>query len=231
MVGSNKNKLFQWWTFLAVLIMMASCDEDLYVNEPPVFLVNGVNHLEDTIKITQTPFYEFEFTIEDVEDERELRVNDLTEGLLRYRGNIINDVAVDITLVRVGYMEFQALQTGLATFSLEVRASDDLISSVDIRLFVFDNLAPVPHLQLTQTDELGPYQVKLDASKSYDADHRWAGEIMKWEFTIADFYTTTIDQPVIHYVFPEPGTYSVGLRVLDNDGEWSEKLIKDIEVE
>jgi hypothetical protein len=231
MARLNKKQFFKWSLVLGILVMTASCDEDLYVNAPPVFLVNGLNHLEDTIKITQNSFYEFEFTIEDVEDERELRVNDLTEGLLRYRGKIINDIPVDITLVRVGYMEFQALQPGLATFSLEVRASDNLISSVDIRMFVMENLAPVPHLQLVQTDQLGPYQVKLDASKSQDADHRWGGQIMKWEFTIADFYTTTIDQPVIHYVFPEPGTYSVGLRVLDNDGEWSEKLIKDIEVE
>ncbi len=216
---------------LFLVLSLVSCEAEPYGGDPPLFLINGQKNIMDSIKITQDPFYILEFTIEDDEAWRELRVNNLTEGLLRYKEKIINDILVEITKIKEGRLEFEALRKGRVKFNLEVRDRNDLFSSIDIHFFVFDNLAPVGVLQLIQTDELGPYQVQLNASDSYDMDHRWGGRIMKWEFFIAGFYTTTIDQPVIDYIFPEPGKYSIGLRVLDNDGVWSEKVLKEIEVQ
>ncbi len=196
-----------------------------------MLLVNGATELHDSIKMSQDPFLKFSFTIEDDDDWHELRVLNLSKGWLRYQGKIINDHEVSIPQAMEGELEYEATEAGSTVFLLEVTDPSRQAASVEVTLLVFENLAPVAMLQLTQTDAVSPHQIRIDGTQSYDPDHRWNGRIALWEFTIVDFYTTTTRQPVLEYIFPQAGSYSVQLRVQDNDGAWSERVEAEIVVQ
>jgi len=49
-----------------------------------------------------------------------------------------------------------------------------------VQLTVFKNLIPVCVFTDTLIAQLSPYQVFIDASKSYDQDSKWGGTISKF---------------------------------------------------
>lgn len=225
-----KRNVFYFVLSILALLLFSACKKDYYDGTPPRFLINGQESLIDTIKFSHSPFYTFNFEIVDDRRQWELAVLHLQNGLLRYNNRIINDFPLFLDGEESGRLEFEALQPGRFFFILELSDLDDLKSSAQVEIEVIDNLQPMAVLKLTQTGEISPYQVRMDASGSYDPDARWGGALIQYEYSLTGFYTTTGSLPVLQYIYPQPGKYRVGLRVQDNDKVWSPQQIVEIEV-
>lgn len=111
-------------------------------------------------------------------------------------------------------------QTGNTTIHFVAEDRFNQTSTATLNLFAFRNLSPVARLDNRQ---VSGYEYALDASNSYDADERFGGKVVAYEFKISGT-TFTTPQPIVYHVFTGAGTYTVSLRVMDNDGDFSEPL-------
>lgn len=198
---------------------------------PPELLLAGKSELRDTFKFGRTPRYAFDFEIVDDQSEWTLGVSKLEEALVYYDGRIINDNPVNLKGAGKGQLELRPLQAGNFTFVVEARDLAGRAGTALVQAVAFDNLLPVAVLKAVQTDSLASGQVRLNATGSFDRDARWGGKVMRYEFKIGDFYQATVTRSQINYIFPEPGTYRLTLRVQDDDDAWSEPVVQDFIVE
>lgn len=196
----------------------------------PAITVENSPQLRDTMKFSVQQEYVFNFQIEDDQTERYLSVSKLQNGLLFFQGKIINDTKTDISGIKDGQLTFRALDPEEFSFILSVEDAQGLTTSAVIDLNVLDNIIPIARMELEQTDDAAPYQIAIDATPSYDQDSRWGGDVMAYEYTVDNFYTVETVRSKLQYIFPQAGTYRIGLRVKDNDGDWSEELVKQISI-
>lgn len=47
---------------------------------------------------------------------------------------------------------------------------------------------------------------------------------MAYEFTLEGFYQVETPDPVLNYIYPEPGQYAISVRVKDNEGAWPDPV-------
>jgi len=59
-------------------------------------------------------------------------------------------------------------------------------------------------------------QIVFDALESYSSK----GNIVSYEWDFGDGNMTTLEQPIIHHTYAEPGSYSVALKVIDDNDFW-----------
>ncbi|MEC3881813.1 PKD domain-containing protein [Parapedobacter sp. 10938] len=111
-------------------------------------------------------------------------------------------------------------QTGNTTIHFVAEDSFNQTSTATLNLFAFRNLPPVAQMDNRQVNG---YEYAFDATRSHDADERFGGEVVAYEYNISGSVFTT-PQPVVYHVFSGAGTYTVSLRVMDNDGDYSEPL-------
>ena len=218
-----------------LLISFFACKDEepegpFYDDAPPVFTIMNANSLVDTMKISAGEFYSFSFAIQDDRNEWELSFTPFDEGLVYLNEVVVSDAPSTIT-VDNGKFDFRALEAGSAGFSIIVKDEAGLSSNATVDIEVIDNYLPVANLTLEQTDEVAPYQVMIDASASIDADEKWGGGIVEYEYELVGFYTTITDRDQIDYIYPEPGLYEVKLRAKDTDGAWSDQVIELISVQ
>ena len=90
-----------------------------------------------------------------------------------------------------------------------------------LNLKCFENLLPVARLDVNLLGAFSPYEYKIDGTESYDRDTEFGGGILHYQFII-DSDTTLYPNAKMNYIFPGPGSYVVGLRVMDNDSAWSQ---------
>jgi hypothetical protein len=88
-------------------------------------------------------------------------------------------------------------------------------------LFVFDNLYPTCKMDIKEVKELSEYEYLIDLSKSFDADAKFGGNIISYEYKINNYYFLVTEKSAIYHIFPAAGTYDIKCRVKDNDGAWS----------
>ncbi|HMO39722.1 MAG TPA: hypothetical protein PKC76_09670 [Saprospiraceae bacterium] len=226
--------------FLLTVLAVVSCNKknrsDGEVGTPfdknaPTIRINNEESLRDTFKFGIDNLYTFQFSIKDDQTARLLSASKLDNGLVLYKGNILNNTSVDITGVEQGELQFRALKAGFFSFAVKVTDPQGLSSFVLVELNALENKLPVPVLELIQTDAVAPGQVRISADKSFDADARWGGKIMKYEYDIEGFYKTETVRNTIDFIFPQAGTYRVSLRVMDNDQAWSAPISRQITVE
>lgn len=230
-----KNTIF---SLLAIMLLAGSCNKNSLGDTDPIFdqlapiiALNGAEVIRDTMKYSLQPEYVFSFSIEDDQAERHLEVENLQNALLYFQGKIINDTEANISGIKNGQLTFKALQHGEFNFRINVKDPQGLSTAAEVKLNMLDNLLPVAKLALAQTNDPAPYQISVDGIESFDLDAKWGGKVTAYEFMVDDFYTTETVRQKIEYIFPEPGTYTIGLRVKDNDGAWSEQLTKQISVQ
>lgn len=225
--------------FAFILVTLFSCNNSSTGGEEPTpydglapeIKVNDAFQLRDTIKFSVQQEYTFSFQITDDQTERYLSVSKLQEGLLFFQGKIINDTKANISGIQNGDLIFRALEAGEFSFIVTVEDEQGLTTSVVIEVNVLSNWLPIAKLAITQVEDgVSPNQVLIDGAESFDADARWGGNVTAYEYTVDNFYTTESVRSKIEYIFPEAGTYRIGLRVKDNDGEWSESLFKQISI-
>lgn len=225
-----KTKSITRLLIFGLLLSIWACQKDKFDGNPPVILLNGSQQLVDTIKLSTLPNYTFNFSIVDDRDWREMNVVNVQNGLVWYEGRIINSQPVNLPGITEGGLRYEAIRPGADFFSIEVADATGLRSSAEMHLLVLDNIPPVANLVLTQTNEVSPFQISIDGTNSFDGDSRWGGQIRNFEYQLFGFNMTQYPEGFIQYIYPGPGVYQVGLRVQDNDGEWSEWDIKSIEV-
>lgn len=197
----------------------------------PIIKVMDDDKLRDTFKFKSDNLYTFDFTIQDDQQSRQLLASKVENGLILYKGNILNNTSVDVSGVEKGMLQFNALKPGFYSFVVSVKDPEGLSSNAVVELNALGNMLPVPVLNLTQTNALAPRQVKIDGSGSYDVDAKWGGKVTKYEYEIEGFYKTETVRNTIDFIFPKSGLYKVTLRVLDNDDAWSAPIIRQITVE
>jgi len=99
-------------------------------------------------------------------------------------------------------------------------------STAKLDLYAFENLAPEAVLRYSK---LGEHEVELDASGSYDTDHRHGGRITSYHFAI-DGISFETPRPNIRHIFFQKGSHAVTLKVRDNNGAFSKATELRIEI-
>jgi hypothetical protein len=202
----------------------------IFDGDAPRVFINGQDIFRDTFKYSLQDLYTLDFTIDDDQSNRKLSMSRLDNALVYYNNNVLNNAIIDLNGTSSGELSFKAFQPGFFSFFLTVTDPENKSSTALIEMIALDNLLPVAALQVAQTNEVAPYQVKIDASASVDSDSRWGGTIEKYEYNLEGFYTTESIRDNIDYIFPGPGTYRVHVRVKDNDGAWSPIVTREIVV-
>ena len=112
-----------------------------------------------------------------------------------------------------------------------VSATDYYNKTTTARIIIcyIENLNPYTRFKVTKIGNVSPYEIRVDASDSYDSDSRYGGAIVAYHFDIAG-YTVQNDDPILNHVLPGPGTYTIKVKVLDNNGQWSQEIQQTIDV-
>ena len=120
-------------------------------------------------------------------------------------------------------LEYLPGEAGIHT--LEFVAADDFGAQgrFTLELIAFLNLPPVAVFRVgSPTDASDPGERLIDASPSFDRDHAFGGDIVGYQYSVLE-KTITVEEQEIPVIFPGGGFFEVRVRVLDNDGEWSEE--------
>ena len=88
---------------------------------------------------------------------------------------------------------------------------------------IFRIIAPVALYSVKKIGVSSPYEYEVDASASYDKDARFNGEIVEYEYTLANYkFSTTLSK--VRYVFGNAGQKQIHVRLKDNTGDWSAQI-------
>jgi hypothetical protein len=190
--------------------IFASCDDSADVfekwNSEPVISVfkNDAifESLRDTLKIGFPRLYSFT-----IEDEESLTLTHVENDNLSVSiDNESSTITVD------GYAD------GLHTLTIRCTDGFSRVSNLDMKVFCFSNWNPVASLNVSVIDG---FEVLIDARSSYDADSRFGGGIVKYEYIINDV-TYQSEKASLNYVYGSSGLKTVRLRVQDSDSVWSD---------
>jgi hypothetical protein len=120
----------------------------------------------------------------------------------------------------------QTLNQEVSSYLLRVVDPFNKTSQALIQLTVFRNLPPICRDTVFKVNQLSPYEIEVDASKSFDQDARWGGKILKYEYHIDTDYSCTSERSSINYICVGPGQKKISVRVQDNDGVWSDFVVR-----
>lgn len=215
-----KGKIF-FSIVLVLLLLDSSCDnrKDNYteMDTGPVLQVaklantDYTTQISDSEKLGQT--YIFKYELESFDN---LTIN--VEQSNIYDVLDINNKSSQITVKPSSVEE--------ATYNLSVIDPFEKVAKATVQLTVFKNLSPICIFTDTLINQLSPYQVQIDASKSYDQDAKWGGAVVMYQFVIDQDYTCTTKMPTIDYIFDGPGQKQITVRCQDNDSAWSAPVTK-----
>lgn len=214
--------------FVSVLALW-SCDDrfDDLPNTAPELIINGKqfalakDSVKTSLKHSNNPI------------SFDINVNDLERTAVSVSANIVRgygNLYVSGSLFNGGQLPMEGSNTGV-TFEgtedgisvLRITAKDEFGKETvsEIEFYVFQNIAPVGALTVTNTKIDGPYYIELDANGSYDQDAAQGGEIQAYSYTITGTnynYEITTKSVKIPVNLPGPGGYQIVLEVVDNDG-------------
>lgn len=112
-------------------------------------------------------------------------------------------------------------------FRIYTKDSFGDIGEMVMQLTFFKNKPPVAILEIEDIPGFNN-EKRLDASKSYDTDFEFGGKITLYSFFVNGKEISKIYHSYMNYSFPQSGEYQIGLRVRDNDYEWSEITYKTL---
>ena len=198
---------------LVLLIIISSCDtsSDYYddLNNKPQISVKGPfdtdfgrKHI-DSLKITSGDYVLFY----NISDEETLNLT------LTY--DPVFTVQYDHEKIIVSADEICAGNLYLST-----KDTFGAVDEMTIQIVFYGNLPPVAILDIYDVPGF-PFEKRIDASRSYDQDAKYGGEIVLYRFLINGKEIQKMYHPYMYYTFPRSGQYDVRLEVMDNEGAWS----------
>ncbi|WP_157637876.1 hypothetical protein [Flexithrix dorotheae] len=241
----NIENRFLETTFLCLVFMgILSCEErwekDELENSPPSLVLKQNNQqywldYSDTMKMSQKAGKShYSINLKPVDDNLSGVGFEIVSG----KGKITQkdqlfattegSLALEDSIVQIRY-----IPESIGKHEILFKAHDVLgeEASLMLNLEVFANQPPVAGFSLNFkgafADNPGHYE--LDGSASFDQDKKWGGEVSLYEFSIGDFQIET-PQSKVDFFFQKEGNYEIKLRVMDNDGDWSEEISDFYEV-
>lgn len=203
-------------------LIFAGCKkEDNGDGQPPILLVNGTEVYEDTLKVSAGQLMELSYSIEDDQGSHTLAMSKLNGAIVRSGDFVLNNARLE-QAPRTGTLSLQALEEGTHSFVLSAEDPFGASGTALVEVLAIGNYEPVAAFTAQQLDEAAPYHVRIDAKQSFDQDEDWGGGVAAYEFTLEGFYTVETERSELDYIYPGPGTYTVRVRVKDNDGVWSD---------
>lgn len=200
------------------ILVITSCDKrkDFYqgMNVAPVIEMRKqgtpafVAGLNDSIKKKFPDYY------------LDLKVTDEQKLLLNYSLMTATDKFI---LTNSVSGKFTPDTTKLGAHSIVFTSTDsyNLTTTAVATFTVFDNLPPVALFTATKQAIYNSLQYNIDASSSFDGDAKFGGQIVQYQFTINTSYVVTTAFNNINYIFPSTGSYTINVKVKDNNGVWS----------
>ncbi len=202
---------------LIAVLLTTSCDkrDDYFkgLNQVPQIIIskNGVpidKDIVDSIKISTKRTYQYK-----IMDEEQLELDYETKG---------TDLEL---LVQNGTIQYIGQNAGKTELLLQTKDSFRAIGQRLIVVETMKNMLPIAKMDIKIIGTASPNEIEIDASASYDQDKRFGGKIVLYEYELHNY---TFQSPLskIRYIFGSGGQKKIGLKVQDNDGEWSEQIIQ-----
>ena len=201
---------------LAGQFIFTSCDnrKDYFINvnkAPRLTLVkNGAeltgNSLSDSLKIGIPLSLHYNIT-----DEERIKLQVAQDG----QQSTIN--------VGSELISFTGVTEGRDQVTLVAKDSFGESAEFSISFTVFQNIAPIASFTIKKIGVSSPYEYEVDASASYDRDAKFDGKITEYEYTLANYkFSSPLSK--VRYVFGSAGQKQIGVRVKDNNGDWSSQV-------
>lgn len=206
-----------FYFFFFVTLLFVSCDssEDyfLYHDNTPVVLIKKeadtvfVSSISDSFKLSPNAY--------------NLNLKYFDEEQLKL--NISTSFATDSVKLLAGNLAQVFFNSeGLSKVSFTLIDCYGKSAVANLNVTTFRNLPPVAMVTLTKTATHSPYEILIDASKSYDLDAKFGGAVVLYEYKLNNL-TRTTSASSISYIFGTPGQKVISVKVKDNDGAWSEE--------
>jgi hypothetical protein len=175
--------------------------------------------------------YTFTVNISDVDVNISSISAAITSGMAKVQMNG-SDIPTVIP-AKSGPLEFTLSQFSDGQIDFVVTITDQFKSTANFKLTLvaFKNLSPVAGFTYAQNNiNSDPYQYAFDATKCYDKDQRFGGGIQAYSWVVNGKTLPPITNPIMNWVFPNPGGYQVSLYAIDNDGTSSSIVTQQITV-
>lgn len=213
-----------------------ACDDRLDfiadVNQAPEITVQtGTNvdyKIKDDIKGPGEPYYEMVLFFEDAEGFDGTVTATFVNGVGLIQDEQGNEITGSFPYTNLSQKTIRFDSEGYnGVYVIRLTATDNLgkSSTVDVTINAFKNKLPTASWSYTNIKLNDLYEYELNASASTDADAGQGGGIAGYEWTI-NGNKFVVRESKIPYVLskasPSGTTYNIKLRVVDNNGEYSE---------
>jgi len=179
---------------------------------------------QDSLKFTQQEPFRISLKYQD-EENQQLTA---TFKFLTGRGDIYhssftqvektnNKIVFEVPTEFDGKINFIPDTTGKV--EIEVELSDKVkVSTRTAETFLYKNLEPIAFFTYQLTN-VSPYELIVDASESEDPDSAGGGGITWYYWNFGDGTSDSTQSKINQHTYQNAGTYTVRLRVKDNDGD------------
>lgn len=225
-------KNFKKYNFfkMIVVIFLCSCsnrkDFISSLDVKPVIQIKENDSIyssyQDSVKINPNlkRFSSIDLVFEGKDGISNLNYNKISgNGILEYK----NDTILNKTLNPLNgeiIIKYIPLSEGLAQYHFIVNDRFQGSDSCSFNILSFKNLPPIAKCVVTPLKAVDPLEYSIDASTSYDQDQHFGGGITNYIFFV-NGETIHTNSPIIKYIFPNTGQYSISIQVVDNDNSLS----------
>ncbi len=136
----------------------------------------------------------------------------------------------DNTVLHVGGPQASHIYSDSGHYEIILRVQDNFGGSDydTLAVYVTDNLKPIVDIRASEVSVIGicadTYTIGLTIDQAHDAD----GSIVSYEWDFGDGSPLSNTPSSLSHVFPVPGTYTVKLKVVDNQGAVAVDSVKII---
>ena len=225
-------------TVIAFSITGCNSESDYFSIDTGEFEVTFLNEKGDTItnfadsvKVNVETFRSVTVVLNGQISEYYVTIDEKYEGSL---GDVlINDNYVEKgeeTYVKGGSFRIAVMADQAKVYEGYLKIGDRVDEQIfSFRVVAFDNMLPVAQLKINTVALNSPYEIEISAIESYDQDEKYGGEIVEWEYMVGSYYKyNTTEYSSIYHILPTTGTYTISLRVKDNDGVWSNTVYESV---
>ena len=164
--------------------------------------------------------YKIAYRYFDNAGQTQLKISKPEFGKVLYQGiEITYDSYFDVSN---NYDKYSYVSDSLGNEQIDFTVKDpyDLEQNSTLFLYVFKNLLPTTSFEMVGLNNLESLEYKIDASKSFDADDKFGGGLVLFQYVI-DNDTTYHPYNTMNYIFPEIRDYVISVKAMDSDSIWS----------